>query len=356
MSYEQTLDRKAYEKEDRKMKGKWLVTLLSAFVGALGGSVTWAQDKVIITPLGAQAGEFCANDRAVLLQDPSGVRILIQPGRTVSGSSDPRLGNVHVILLDHAHGDHIGDRIGVACNGSGGTSVAPIPNIAEIAAGKNSAVLVGGELVPWLRNRVAAAEGDSVGGCGASGLTTLTEVVRSSPCVDTLRPGASRELQLDGVATGVRVATVQATHSNGIPGAFVDGDLPAGLTGYGGTETGYVIRFSNGLSVYWSGDSGFFGDMKLFSEFYKVNLAIVHIGNIFTMGPDEAAFAVNRLIKPRTVIAHHANEVATAGGKVQPGTRTERFINQVKGRTKVVVPLSGVPISCDGNGNCGQGS
>lgn len=312
----------------------------------------YARGDVVITPLGAGDGEFCALDRAMLLEDPSGVKILIQPGRTVSGSDDPRLGDVHAILLDHVHGDHIGDRIDVACDGSGGTSLATsgIPNIAEIAAGKNSAILVGGEMVPWLRDRVGAAEGASVSGCGASGLTNLTEVSRPSPCVDTLRPGASRELQLDGKPTGVRVSTIAVPHSNGIPAPFVDGELPAGLTGYAGTETGYVIRFSNGLSVYWSGDSGFFGDMALFSRFYKVNLAIVHIGDIFTMGPDEAAYAVNRLIKPRSVIPTHANEVATTGGEVNAGTRTERFIE--KSHRPVITPLSGVPIYCDGRGHC----
>ena len=114
-----------------------------------------------------------------------------------------------------------------------------------------------------------------------------------------------------------------------------------------------MIRFSNGLSVYWPGDSGFFGDMRLFSEYYDVNLAIPHIGNIFTMGPDEAAFAVNRLIKPKTVIPQHANEVATTDGAVNPGTRTERFIQKVNG-AEVIVPLSDVVISCDGQGKCTQ--
>jgi L-ascorbate metabolism protein UlaG (beta-lactamase superfamily) len=318
---------------------------------SLGWSQSQAQD-VIITPLGSSAGEFCALDRAMLLEDPSGVRILIQPGRTVSGSDDPRLGDVHVVLLDHVHGDHIGDRIDIACNGSGGTNLAPggIPNVAEVAAGKNSAVLVGGEMVPWLQDRVGAAEGAAVGGCGSSGLTNLTEVSRTTPCVDNLRPGASRELKLNGVATGVKVSTIAVPHSNGIPAPFVDGTLPAGLTGYAGTETGYVIRFSNGLSVYWSGDSGFFGDMALFSDFYKVNLAIIHIGDIFTMGPDEAAFAVNELLKPRSVIPTHANQVSTTGGVVNPGTRIERFIQET--RKPVIVPLSGMPIYCDGLGNC----
>lgn len=337
------------------MKGKWLGSIFFAFVLSLGWSSIQAAN-VKITPLGSTQGEFCARDRAMLFEDPSGVRILIQPGRTVNKSTDPRLGDVHVILLDHAHDDHVGDRIETLCGGGGIIALddPSVPNIAEIAAGKNSAVLVGGELVPWLRNRIAVAEGAGVGGCGASGPTNLTEVARATPCVDTLRPGASRELRLNGAATGVRVSTVQATHSNGISSKFVDGAVPPGLGGYGGTENGYIIRFSNGLSVYWSGDSGFFGDMELFSEFYKVNMTVIHMGDLFTMGPDEAAFAVNELIEPRTAIPEHANEVATSGGVVNPGTRTERFINKVDKGIKVIVPLSGVEISCNGGGVCTQ--
>ncbi|HSS64433.1 MAG TPA: MBL fold metallo-hydrolase [Gammaproteobacteria bacterium] len=335
------------------MKAQFAASWCAALLVGLGLSAAHAED-VIITPLGAVEGEFCALDRAMIFEDPSGVRILIQPGRTVSGSDDPRLGDVHVILLGHVHGDHIGDEIDIGCDGSGGTSLAPtgIPNIAEIAAGKNSAMLVGGETVFWLQERTSAALGAAVGGCGASGLTNLTEVSRTTPCADTLRPGASRELQLDGIPTGVHVSTVAVPHSNGIPAPFVNGAVPFGLTGYSGTESGYVIRFSNGLSVFWTSDSGFFGDMRLISRFYHVNLAVVHIGDIFTMGPDEAAFAVNRLIKPRTAIAQHANEIATTGGVVNPGTRTERFIQ--RSRKPVIVPLSGVPIYCDGHGNCTQ--
>jgi L-ascorbate metabolism protein UlaG (beta-lactamase superfamily) len=59
-------------------------------------------------PLGRHAGDLCRNDRALLFEDPTGVRILYDPGRTVD-ESDPRLGEVDVMLLSHAHTDHIGD-------------------------------------------------------------------------------------------------------------------------------------------------------------------------------------------------------------------------------------------------------
>jgi len=80
----------------------------------------------------------------------------------------------------------------------------------------------------------------------------------------------------------------------------------------------------------------------------------VNRGDLFTMGPDEAAFAVSQLIKPRSVIPEHFNQVSTSGGAVNAGTKLERFIQQLGGqsKTRVIVPLSDKPISCDGQGNC----
>ena len=66
--------------------------------------------NVKITSLGSHAGELCDRDRATLFEDPTGVRILFDAGQSVTGGDDPRLGEVHVVLLSHAHGDHIGNR------------------------------------------------------------------------------------------------------------------------------------------------------------------------------------------------------------------------------------------------------
>src|SRR5437762_10546158 len=66
-----------------------------------------AQALVKVTPLGSHSGELCVDDRALLFEDPTGVRILYDPGFTTD-ETDPRLSDVHVILLSHAHPDHIG--------------------------------------------------------------------------------------------------------------------------------------------------------------------------------------------------------------------------------------------------------
>ena len=62
---------------------------------------------------------------------------------------------------------------------------------------------------------------------------------------------------------------------------------------------------------------------------------------------------INELVKPNAVIASHANEEATRGGKVLPGTRTETFIKASK--VPVHVPLSGKTMSFDGSGKCTSG-
>src|SRR5499427_8728877 len=107
----------------RKMRTTLSVLLFCLFV-VFGWSVAQAQN-VTITPLGSQQGEFCVGDRALLFQDPTGVRILTAPGRTVNGSTDPRLpnpsdpsGGVHVVLIDHPHADHIGDVFFSNCAGT----------------------------------------------------------------------------------------------------------------------------------------------------------------------------------------------------------------------------------------------
>src|SRR5436189_5194834 len=92
------------------MRACVLVVALSVAALVCAGARIEAQnaDLVKITPLGSHAGELCRNDRAMLFEDPTGVRILYDPGRTVD-ETDPRLGDVHVMLLSHAHTDHLGD-------------------------------------------------------------------------------------------------------------------------------------------------------------------------------------------------------------------------------------------------------
>src|SRR5262245_34345636 len=88
--------------------GNVLALIVAAAMAIVGGD-GWAQN-VKITPLGSHAGELCMRDRATIFEDPTGVRILYDAGQSVTGADDPRLGRIDVVILSHAHGDHIGDQ------------------------------------------------------------------------------------------------------------------------------------------------------------------------------------------------------------------------------------------------------
>jgi L-ascorbate metabolism protein UlaG (beta-lactamase superfamily) len=89
---------------------------------------------------------------------------------------------------------------------------------------------------------------------------------------------------------------VHADHSCGIQ----DGDQYV----YGGEACGYVVEFDNGLKIYHAGDTNVFGDMAIIRELYSPDIAMLPIGDHYTMGPREAAYAC-KLLKPRTVIPMH---------------------------------------------------
>jgi L-ascorbate metabolism protein UlaG (beta-lactamase superfamily) len=80
---------------------------------------------------------------------------------------------------------------------------------------------------------------------------------------------------------------------------------------------------------------------------------VLNIGGTFTTGPPEAAYVVNELIQPASVIASHANEAATVGGKLQPGTHTEAFRRLAQ--MPVYVPLSGQTLQFGADGVCTGG-
>lgn len=88
-----------------------------------------------------------------------------------------------------------------------------------------------------------------------------------------------------------------AMHSSSI----VDDD---GKVLYGGEAAGYVIGLPDGRNIYYAGDTTVFGDMALIAELYNPELAILPIGDLYTMGPREAALAC-KLLKAKKVIPMH---------------------------------------------------
>lgn len=96
---------------------------------------------------------------------------------------------------------------------------------------------------------------------------------------------------------GIKFTMVHADHSCGIQEE--DGSII-----YGGEAVGYVVEFENGFKVYHAGDTAVFSDMKLIAEIYKPELAMIPIGDHFTMSPTEASHAC-RFLSAKYVIPMH---------------------------------------------------
>lgn len=201
---------------------------------------TAATGKLAITWLGH--GTF-------LLTSPRGRRILIDPwleGNPACPKDKKKVDRLDVILVTHGHFDHVGDLVPVA-RSTGAPVVATF------------------ELCSWLEQK---------------GLQNVVP----------MNKGGAVEV------AGVMVAMVRADHTSA---AVEDGRIV-----YLGEPVGYVIRFEDGLTVYFAGDTALFGDMQLIRELYAPTIAFLPIGDRFTMGPEAAARACD-LLGVRQVVPMH---------------------------------------------------
>jgi L-ascorbate metabolism protein UlaG (beta-lactamase superfamily) len=97
-----------------------------------------------------------------------------------------------------------------------------------------------------------------------------------------------------------------------------------------GSPCGYIIRLEDGTTLYHGGDTGIFSSMKLLGEIYKIDVAMLPIGSVFTMDALQAAWAV-KLLSPQVVIPMHyktfpiiaqdANEFSALVQKETPGVK-----------------------------------
>jgi L-ascorbate metabolism protein UlaG (beta-lactamase superfamily) len=130
---------------------------------------------------------------------------------------------------------------------------------------------------------------------------------------------------------GVTITMTQAVHSGSI--------VEDGAIVYLGGAAGFVLRAPRMPTIYFAGDTGLFGDMKMIGEIYQPQIAFLPIGDLYTMGPDTAAIAA-KWLGVRQVVPMHwgtfpvltgtpdALKAALAGSSIEvlelhPGQKSE---------------------------------
>jgi L-ascorbate metabolism protein UlaG (beta-lactamase superfamily) len=332
----------------------------AAFVLSLVAFPALAQ-TVKITPIGSHPGELCANDRAIIFEDPTGVRFLYDAAQNVTGGNDPRLGTIHLVLLSHMHGDHVGD-LKLKAPGEGtcaNSARVPAPNstTAEVVAAKNAVLVTTRAMARFVHNKV-----DTIRGSGSKPMdfcpTLAVNVPIPAACSSRIDLGGVFTAQAEDAKQGVEFTIVYSAHVNDVAPSLLTKAQQDLLKADGaqlsyGPPVGFVVKFTNGLVAYLSGDTAVFGDMKtIISDFHKASLAVINLGpnpGMFQSG----AYAINDLLKPASVIFTHVNEAATEDGKLKANTQTAALMKQVK--APAYLAISERTMEFDGKGKCVSG-
>lgn len=316
--------------------------------------------NVSITPIGSHPGELCANDRAMVFEDPTGVRLLYDPAHNLTAGNDPRLGDIHVVLLTHMHGDHLGDRRlrAVGAGSCADSQRVPAPNsmTAEVVVAKNAALVTTRAMAGFVASKVRGMRGRPLEVCPEPGAPTTVPV--EAACTSRIDLGGVFVAKTADATEGVEVTIVYASHVNNAPPALLSDARRAAFEADGavfeyGPATGFVVRFTNGLTAYLSGDTGIHSEMRtVVNEYHGANLAVLNLGNnpgIYVSG----AYVINELVRPASVILTHVNEPATEGGRLRPQSRTAALIARLEPPTHLAI--SGRTMEFDGRGRCVAG-
>lgn len=216
----------------------------------------------------------------VLIQTPGGKKLIVDPW-TYGNPACPAkykqpdsLGKLDLMLITHLHSDHAGDGVRILTENPDATLV----GIFEAALYFSAKV--------------------------------------SNPSQPMNKGGNIK-------THGLSINMTHAFHSSSVEEE--DGSLI-----YGGEAAGYVITMENGVALYAAGDTALFGDMVLIKELYKPDIALLPIGDRFTMGPKEAAYAATLLGVKHVVPIHYATFPMLSGSP-------EELISNLKAHPEVEV-------------------
>jgi L-ascorbate metabolism protein UlaG (beta-lactamase superfamily) len=217
---------------------------------------------------------------AFRIDSPEGKRIYVDPWldnpKCPENERDPE--RIDILVLTHGHGDH--------ANGSD-----------ELVKRFSSAVVAQVEVQGWLVGR------------GVEGLE-----------IPGLNKGGSREID------GITFTMTDARHSS----SSDEGE-------YLGEACGFVIGFENGTKVYIAGDTCVFGDMQLIARIYQPDVAILPIGDHFTMGPLEASVALELLGVKKCIPCHYGTFPLLRG--------TPDELRQLAPNVEIVAPEPGETVT-----------
>jgi L-ascorbate metabolism protein UlaG (beta-lactamase superfamily) len=220
---------------------KYLLIFVMTITFSSASEVTW---------LGQAAFKIKTDEGKIILIDPF---IFSNPKTPKKFKSEQLYKNVDLILLTHGHGDHIGD-------------FKKIMNLSP-----KSKIIMNADMANVMISK------------------KMIEKPRYYPL--------NKSGEIYPFKDQTKVSMVRAEHSSSLK---IEGEVH-----YGGEPVGFIIELSNGKSIYHAGDTGVFGDMKLIGSYFKPDLALLPIGGSYTMGPKEAAFAVDELLRPKMVIPMH---------------------------------------------------
>jgi len=211
--------------------------------------------KVAVQWLGHAAFKVTSITGKVILIDPY---LTKNPKAPEQYKDLKALGKVDLILVTHAHRDHLGDA----------------PELSK------------------LHNAPLYAP---------NGLSLSLLALGALP--KELVPRFNKGGVVTPLGSGIKITMTRAEHSSEL--LWENPATKKNEVHVGGEPAGFILEFENGFRLYHMGDTGLFGDMKFIGEHYRPDLVLIPIGGHFVMSPTDAAHATNAWLRPKHAVPMH---------------------------------------------------